>query len=135
MLNRIEIESHCIVTGVNRITSLAASYVSYRWLCIDMRIASASVMAMHIPTVDRQPAQLKKKSVCVCVCVLCVCVLCEYIPTQQILFVMQPGKSLINRSDHVKNCLVGFSDKSMDSTRKSLMYLLRVYLLVYLAPN
>ncbi len=46
VLYRIEIESHCIVIGVNRIVScfVCIFNVSYRWLCIEMRI---SVMEMH----------------------------------------------------------------------------------------
>ncbi len=46
------IESHCIVIGIvlYRIAScfICIFNVSYRWLCIEMRIASASVMGMHI---------------------------------------------------------------------------------------
>ncbi len=34
---------------MNSIVSLAASYVSYRLLCIEMCIVSTSVMKMHIP--------------------------------------------------------------------------------------
>jgi len=51
--NRIEIESHCFVTEVNRIAScfICIFDVSYYWLCIEMRIASASVMEMHIPNI------------------------------------------------------------------------------------
>ncbi len=53
------IESLCIESNRKRITllrnrwiaSLAASYVSFHWLCIEMRIASASVMEMHIPNI------------------------------------------------------------------------------------
>ncbi len=53
-LNRIvlnQIKSHCIVRS-HRIGScfICIFNVSYRWLCIEMRIASASVMEMHIPT-------------------------------------------------------------------------------------
>ncbi len=52
--NRIvlnQIKSHCIVRS-HRIGScfICIFNVSYRWRCIEMRIASASVMEMHIPT-------------------------------------------------------------------------------------
>ncbi len=59
--NLIEIESHCIVIGVNRIASLATSCifnVSYRWLCIEICITSASVIEMHIPTTRISPTPI-----------------------------------------------------------------------------
>ncbi len=49
VLNRNWISLHCNRGESNRITSVAASYVSYCWLCVEMCITSASVMEMHNP--------------------------------------------------------------------------------------
>ncbi len=53
MWNQNEIESHCIVIGVNRIALLAASCVSSMYRIIGYASRCLSVMEMHIPCLMR----------------------------------------------------------------------------------